>query len=579
MRAAPLGRIGQGFVLMAFPCLFAPAFLDTTQPELTNYIPLIRHPLYDVGLLLLALGLVAPVARLFVNLPGRRTVPPLAFALAVGGFVFCLALIAFSVAGVLLARRGDLMASHELLFWGGGHLLQYVYAIVLLTNWRILAVRSLGEAAVDDRVFRLAVGLIGALAIPAPFFYALFAPFSEAQHEAFRLLQFGIVVPTLIFAVSLAAKVLRSGRLPDLPWRDPAFFTLAVSLALFALGGVMGFLITGSDTRTPAHYHAVVTAVSVSSAGMLLTFGLDAIGAAPAPALATRILIGLYGGGQFVASIGMFVAGGYGALRKTPSGAASLDPVAAGGMAVHGIASIFTIIGGAAFVVVAIRSLARSRLGDAPRPARVARPANGSGWKAILVILVLAGLATAGVRAMRPGPGSDLLELHGLGPATLSAFVDAAGNPVSLESFRGKVVILNLWAPWCVPCLQEMRSLDRLAARLPERLFAVVAVSKDPVGQSPSKHTFDTMGLVNLKLYLDPKGALATDVGAIGFPTTLILGPDGAPLARREGRGGLGQRGDDREAREAGGKGAGGERGVLRRSDRYSRACPGQARL
>src|ERR1700751_1284206 len=47
LRAAPLGRIGQGFALVAFPCLFAPAFFDATQPELINYIPLIRHPAYD----------------------------------------------------------------------------------------------------------------------------------------------------------------------------------------------------------------------------------------------------------------------------------------------------------------------------------------------------------------------------------------------------------------------------------------------------------------------------------------------------------------------------------------------------
>ncbi len=123
----------------------------------------------------------------------------------------------------------------------------------------------------------------------------------------------------------------------------------------------MGLLISGSDTRTPAHYHAVITAVSVSSAGMLLTFGLDELGLAPVPARATRGLIALYGGGQFVASIGMFVAGGYGAARKTPDGVGSLDAVAAAGMAVHGIASIFTILGGAAFVVIAIRALLRPK--------------------------------------------------------------------------------------------------------------------------------------------------------------------------------------------------------------------------
>ena len=357
VRAAPLGRIGQGAVLLAFPCLFAPAFLETTQPALTNYIPIIRHPAYDLGLFALALGVLAPVVRLLVNLPGRlASAPPVSAAMALGGFVYVLALICFAVATTLLAHAGEL-ASREELFWGGGHVLQFVYAALMLTNWSILARMSLGEKAVDNRVFLGSVGLIALIAIAAPAFYAVFAPFSDPQREAFQFLQFGIAVPTLIFAVSL---VIRAHRLPTpWPWRDPAFFALAVSLALFALGGMMGFLIDGSDTRTPAHYHAVITAVSVSSAGMLLTYGLKELGKAPAPPRMTRLLIGLYGGGQFVASIAMFVAGGYGALRKTPSGAGSLDTVAAAGMAVHGIASIFTILGGAAFVIVAIRALWR----------------------------------------------------------------------------------------------------------------------------------------------------------------------------------------------------------------------------
>ena len=277
--------------------------------------------------------------------------------MSVGGFVYCLALVSFAIAGILLAREGELMFERELLFWGGGHLMQFVYAIVLLTNWRILAARSFGETTADDAVFRIGVAMVGLLAVVGPIFYAAFAPFSNEQHEAFRELQFGIALPTLLFAVPLAARFRSLGPLRRWPWRDPAFFTLAMSLALFALGGIMGFLISGSDERTPAHYHAVITAVSVSSAGMLLTFGLEELGLAPASARATRILIALYGGGQFVASIGMFVAGGYGALRKTPDGVGSLDPVAAAGMAVHGIASIFTILGGAAFVIVAIRAL------------------------------------------------------------------------------------------------------------------------------------------------------------------------------------------------------------------------------
>jgi hypothetical protein len=363
VRAAPLGRIGQGAVLVAFPCLFAPAFFDATQPELTNYIPLLRHPAYDVGLFALALGVLAPVVRLLINLPGRlASAPPLSVAMALGGFVYILALTCFGVAGTLLALSGEL-ASREELFWGGGHVLQFVYAALMVTNWSILARMSLGEEAVDNRVFLSSLALIALIALAAPAFYATFAPFSDHQREAFRLLQFGIAAPTLIFAASLVARAFRSPG--PWPWRDPAFFALATSLALFALGGVMGFLITGSDTRTPAHYHAVITAVSVSSAGTLLTFGLRELGKPAAPPRLTRLLIGLYGGGQFVASIAMFVAGGYGALRKTPSGAGSLDAVAAAGMAVHGIASIFTILGGAAFVIVAIRALWRGELSRA----------------------------------------------------------------------------------------------------------------------------------------------------------------------------------------------------------------------
>ena len=358
VRAAALGRIGQGLVLIAFPCLFAPAFLESTQPALTNYVPIIRHPAYDAGLVVLALGVLAPVVRLLINLPGRlKSAPPLSASMGLGAFVYVLALVCFAVATALLAHKGEL-ASRDELFWGGGHVLQFVYAGLMVTNWAILARSSLGEEAVDDRAFLASVGLIALIALAAPAFYVIFAPFSDHQREAFRFLQFGIAAPTLIFAASLVSRARRSAK--PWPWRDPAFFALAASLALFALGGVMGFMIDRSDTRTPAHYHAVITAVSVSSAGMLLTFGLKELGKPLAPPRLTRLLLGLYAGGQFVASIAMFIAGGYGALRKTPAGAGSLDAGAKAGMAVHGIASIFTIIGGALFVIVAIRALWRA---------------------------------------------------------------------------------------------------------------------------------------------------------------------------------------------------------------------------
>ncbi len=278
MMCAPSRSGGSGRAPSSWlsPAYLRRRFLEATQPALTNYIPIIRHPAYDVGLLVLAFGALAPVVRLLLNLPGRlASAPPFAVAMALGGFVYVLALICFAVATTLLAHAGEL-ASREELFWGGGHVLQFVYAALMVTNWWLLARMSLGEKAVDSRIFLGSVGLIALIAIAAPVFYAVFAPFSDNQREAFRFLQFGIAAPTLIFAVSLVTRALRAPA--PWPWRDPAFFALAMSLALFALGGVMGFLIDGSDTRTPAHYHAVITAVSVSSAGMLLTYGLKELG-------------------------------------------------------------------------------------------------------------------------------------------------------------------------------------------------------------------------------------------------------------------------------------------------------------
>ncbi len=163
-----------------------------------------------------------------------------------------------------------------------------------------------------------------------------------------------------------------------------------------------------------------------------------------------------------------------------------------------------------------------------------ALPRRGA-WAAFAALLVLVLAAMALLQAKRSAIPPGLVELQGQRPAALGAVLNERGASEPIDSFRGKTVILNLWAPWCVPCLQEMPSLDRLAARLPDSDFAVVAVTKDPVGDSPSKRTFERMGLKRLKLYVDPEGKLASAIEARGFPTTLILGRDGTPIAYREG--------------------------------------------
>ena len=92
-------------------------------------------------------------------------------------------------------------------------------------------------------------------------------------------------------------------------------------------------------------------------------------------------------------------------------------------------------------------------------------------------------------------------------PAEVQFFTES-GRAVSLKHFRGKVVLLNFWATWCLPCKIEMRSLDRLQADLGGADFEVVAVSIDREGLAKVKPFFESQGLRRLPIYLDPRQRL-----------------------------------------------------------------------
>ena len=112
------------------------------------------------------------------------------------------------------------------------------------------------------------------------------------------------------------------------------------------------------------------------------------------------------------------------------------------------------------------------------------------------------------------------------------AFQTGDGQPVTLDSFRGKVVLLNLWATWCVPCRKEMPALDRLQAALGSREFEVVALSIDRSGVAGARKFLDSIGISKLKLYADPSAKLGNELKAIGLPTTLLIDRQGREIGR-----------------------------------------------
>lgn len=113
------------------------------------------------------------------------------------------------------------------------------------------------------------------------------------------------------------------------------------------------------------------------------------------------------------------------------------------------------------------------------------------------------------------------------------------GTPVSLADFAGKTVLLNLWATWCVPCRQEMPSIDRLAASMPADQFAVVAVSLDTTGPEKPTAFLDEIGVKALDLYVDPDLRLLNRMKGIGLrgglPTTVLVDADGCRIGVMEG--------------------------------------------
>lgn len=111
-------------------------------------------------------------------------------------------------------------------------------------------------------------------------------------------------------------------------------------------------------------------------------------------------------------------------------------------------------------------------------------------------------------------------------------FADDRGHDLTLADLRGRVVLLNLWATWCVPCRREMPALDRLEATLGGPGFEVVALSIDRRGLAAIQPFFKELGLKALHLYADQSGKAAGALGAPGLPTTLLIDRQGRELGR-----------------------------------------------
>ncbi len=111
-------------------------------------------------------------------------------------------------------------------------------------------------------------------------------------------------------------------------------------------------------------------------------------------------------------------------------------------------------------------------------------------------------------------------------------FKNSEDLAISLEDFKDKLVIINLWATWCAPCRDEMPSLDTLQSNKKIENLIILPINIGKENKDKAKKFFDDLEIKNLKLYYDESVKLANSLSLIGLPTTILVNKNGEEFAR-----------------------------------------------
>jgi hypothetical protein len=363
-RLGALGWAGLAFASVGTALMCVAPFVGRGQPVMANYVPVLDEPLFLAALVVFGVGfglvtlraLAAParVGRALGGVDAQR------FGLNAAAVSAAIALGAFAWSWFALPDRLGGSRYYELLFWGGGHVLQFTWTLLMLVAWLWLATLAGLRLPLGPRVVALlfAVALASVFATPAIY---LAWPVTSIEHRGLFtwLMRFGGGLAILPLGLALVAGLVRAG--PAGEDARPLRAALWASLVLFASGGAIGFLIQGSDVRVPAHYHGSIVGVTLALMGLAYALAPRLGLGRPSTRLATLQPL-LYGGGQLLHVLGLMWSGGYGVQRKVAGSAQVLRTTQEViGMGVMGIGGLIAVIGGVLFVVVIARAMLRRR--------------------------------------------------------------------------------------------------------------------------------------------------------------------------------------------------------------------------
>jgi cytochrome c oxidase subunit I len=369
-------RVGFLMAVAGVVAMLAGTMIPGTAPLLSNYVPVIDNAVFVGGVALFFGGLLVSFldGRLFVvqrsgcktfsdDAPGSlRVTPDVAAGLKTVALAYLVAMLSF--AGAWLATPAALSGKeyYELLFWGGGHVLQVANVAAMLCVWLLLLGSLLKRPVLSPRAAWLLFGLLLAPHLSSPLL-TLGGTMTSTYRVGFtRLMQFGIfpvVTVVLIVCVRRLLAAVCCGELGRRTWRDPRFVGFAASASLTVAGFLLGSAIRSSTTLIPAHYHASIGAVTV--AFMALTYGLlQPLGLPSVSGKWQRLIpiqLALFGFGQVVFAIGFAFGGAHGLGRKTYGAEQHIRSIGEYiGLGIMGAGGLLAIAGGLLFLLLVIRA-------------------------------------------------------------------------------------------------------------------------------------------------------------------------------------------------------------------------------
>jgi len=351
-----LAALGTGIIVVA-------PFVGAGNPQMSNYVPVLQHPLFFAGLISFVLGISSHLVRTLISRPPVADHLTGSAALKVGvtitaavtGAAFICVLASYT--GIPRDMGGQIY--FEFLFWGGGHLIQFSYTALMMVCWVVLVYASGCKFELTPRLTLVFLVFLILPIIVVPFLYLAHDVTSPGHRLGFtELMKYG-GLSCLPLGLAVAASIFKR----DKASTEGRYLHAALisSLVLFAAGGVLGFMISGLDIVIPAHYHGATVGVTIAFMG-LVYYLLPGLGYRQPDARMAFWQPLLYGAGQLMHIIGLAWTGGYGVQRKTAGLAQGVDRVGEiAGMGLMGLGGLISIIGGLLFLIVTYKAMRGGR--------------------------------------------------------------------------------------------------------------------------------------------------------------------------------------------------------------------------